>query len=710
MQDKAVPRKVVRDAAAVPRKARAARDAGRLPLRKSLLWRLLTVSALVAVCSVAATAWLAAQTTSGAIKREQGRNLADDARIYRDLLGHAATNAQWDGVERQVAELSKTYDRRIALVNPRTGLVIADSATERPPPELPEIPSAVINPLNTDIALVQAADREGQNSGTRSPISTGGGGQGGIDPRAVGPFRLTAAERERSRKATDSIVSCLRDFDITAERLTTPAGRSYVGAADLTTSIDYGTDVNGRGLCGLGRAAPLSATERTAITELNKLSDACLRRNDRDPIPLRLEHGVEGEPRIVVGDAAQKEPPSMVMLDEPRKRAAEAAGEKPRIEIVQGGVRTPHKVDSIVENCVDAARRDQLGSYVSAPAQLYIGDHDGGATVPGFDLSPDNTARIAGVAALVLALTVGASVLAATRLVRPLRALTSAAQLMKSGESAAPVPVPVRSDNEIGRLAAAFNDMAAHRARLENQRREMVGDVAHELRTPLSTIRGWLEGAQDGIAEPDAAFVSLLLEEAVQLQHIIDDLQDLAQADAGELRLGPEPVRAGDLLAQVAAAHTPRAETAGVRLTVAVPDPVEEELPELAADPVRLRQAVGNLVSNAVRHTPRGGSVTLRAAPDGPEALTIEVADTGAGIAAEDLPYVFDRFWRADKSRNRRTGGSGLGLAIVRRLAEAHGGSVSARSTPGKGSVFTLRLPVAPAGDGTRPLQDRREG
>ncbi|MET9943070.1 sensor histidine kinase, partial [Streptomyces halstedii] len=283
-----------------------------------------------------------------------------------------------------------------------------------------------------------------------------------------------------------------------------------------------------------------------------------------------------------------------------------------------------------------------------------------------------------------------ASVLAGARLVRPLHALTGAAQRLRDGEEHA--SVPVSGDDEIGRLASAFNDMSAHRARLEEQRKAMVSDVAHELRTPLSNIRGWLEAAQDGLADPDPAFVSSLLEEAVQLQHIIDDLQDLAAADAGALRLHPEPVRTGELLSQVAAAHQARAETAGVRLKVEGAAPA----PELHADPVRLRQAVGNLVSNAVRHTPAGGTVTLRAYGDGSKGVVvIEVEDTGTGIPADDLPYVFDRFWRAEKSRSRRTGGSGLGLAIVRKLTEAHGGTASATSTEGEGSAFTLRLPAA---------------
>ncbi|QDY76951.1 sensor histidine kinase [Streptomyces qinzhouensis] len=648
--------------------------ARRLPLRKSLLARLLAVSALVAVCSVAATAWLAAQTTTGAIKREQGRDLAKDAQIYRELLGHAATSRQWDGVERKVTALAAAHDRRIVLVNQRTQLVIVDSSTAKNPPALPETPSALIDPLNTDAALVGATEKA--STGTGAGANTG---KGGIDPRAVGPFQLPREERKALRDLAEKATACLRRLSFTAEPMTTPSGRSYVRIAGLEPE-------RYQQWCSLDRLAQPTATEEKAVAALNKLSDDCLRGSERSPLPLWLSHGSEGEPRILIGDRKGPIEPTLFPVKLPVPGPAEKTP-VPRITITDMKL-VPHKVDSVVENCVETARRNQLVSHVAARAELYISDPDGSPTTPGFELSPDDTARIAGVAALVLALTVGASVLAATRLVRPLRALTSAAQLMKDGEATA--PVPVRSDNEIGRLAAAFNDMAEHRIRLETQRREMIGDVAHELRTPLSTIRGWLEGAQDGVADLDPAFVSSLLEEAVQLQHIIDDLQDLAQADAGELRLSPAPVRIGELLAQVAAAHAPRAETAGVRLAVTVPD----GLPELSADPVRLRQAVGNLVSNAVRHTPGGGTVTLRARAAGTR-LTVEVEDTGSGIPAEDLPYVFDRFWRADKSRNRRTGGSGLGLAIVRKLAEAHGGSASARSTAGEGSVFTLELPVA---------------
>ncbi|CBG67318.1 putative sensor kinase [Streptomyces scabiei 87.22] len=222
---------------------------------------------------------------------------------------------------------------------------------------------------------------------------------------------------------------------------------------------------------------------------------------------------------------------------------------------------------------------------------------------------------------------------------------------------------------------------------METQRKAMVSDIAHELRTPLTNIRGWLEVTRDGLVEPDLELIASLHDEALLLQHIIDDLQDLAAADAGTLALHREPVRADDVVAQTVSAHRARAESSDIRLcTHTDPGLV------LDADPVRMRQVLGNLTSNALRHTPAGGTVTLTARQDGDLAVLI-VEDTGSGIAADDLPHVFERFWRAEKSRSRRTGGSGLGLSIVRQFVEAHEGTVTVDSDAGKGCVFTLGLP-----------------
>ncbi|MFB7434918.1 sensor histidine kinase [Streptomyces microflavus] len=629
----------------------------RVPLRRSLLGRLLGVSALVAACSVAATAWLAVQTTSGAIKQEQGQNLTADARIYDTLLGYAARHPTWDGVDATVRELAEQSGRRVALTT-QGRQPLADSATATAPPALPPEASAVVDPLSVDTVL---AARSTEAQGTAADR---------IDPRAVGPFLLPAAERAVLRRTADRNAVCLNRAGIASDVVVGPSGRPRVQMVGNDPERALYTK------CELSDLDAPTRTERKALDALNGLADACLKRQGREGV--RLNRGLYWGKEIAV--------------TEPRQLPSDVREARP-VPAVEPPREFTGEDDRAIASCVGTARSEQLSSYVASPALLFIGD-EGGATVPGFDLSPANTAKIAGAAALVLALTVGASVLAGARLVRPLHALTGAAQRMRDGEEHA--SVPVRGDDEIGRLAAAFNDMSAHRARLEEQRKAMVSDVAHELRTPLSNIRGWLEAAQDGLADPDPAFVDSLLEEAVQLQHIIDDLQDLAAADAGVLRLHPEPVPVEELLGQVAAAHQARAETAGVTLTV-----VAGAAPVLHADPVRLRQAVGNLVSNAVRHTPAGGKVTLRAYGEGPgsgpgpEVVVIEVADTGTGIPAADLPYVFDRFWRAEKSRSRRTGGSGLGLAIVRKLAEAHGGTAGATSTEGQGSAFTLRLPAA---------------
>ncbi|MFJ7996724.1 sensor histidine kinase [Streptomyces sp. NPDC096310] len=701
---------------------REKRTAARLPLRRSVLGRLLTVSALVASCSVAATAWLVVQTTSVAIRQEQGQNLSVDATIYNTLMGYAATHPSWEGVDATVRKLAEDSERRITLTT-QDRRPLSDSAAAGAGSDsgagpgsgsgsgsgsgpsagasvdpLPSQASAVVDPLAVDTALVPDAPS---------------GDADRVDPRAVGPFLLPGKEREGLRQIALRQVECLNSVGIAADIVDSPSGRPrihYVSSSDADRTMDV--------KCLASEPEAPTLTEKKALDALNRLADACLKRQDRTGVKLNLDlswqrgyaEGADGaypaaDPvdesgaeRATDREAAARQATKREEAERMARAKAEKAGAAAAYgyQVPTAEVRNS-KYDRAIASCVGSARREQLTGYVAAPALLFIGGPRA-VSVPGFDLSPKNTARIAGVAALVLALTVGASVIAGTRFVRPLHALTGAAQRMRDGLDSA--PVPVGADNEIGRLAAAFNDMAAHRAQLEAQRKAMVSDVAHELRTPLSNIRGWLEAAQDGLAEPDPAFVASLHDEAVQLQHIINDLQDLAAADADALRLHMEPVRIDDLLGQVATAHQGLAETAGVTLALAPAASGAPRPPLLDADPVRLRQAVGNLVSNAVRHTPPGGRVTLRSYVTDPAhpggEVAVEVADTGTGIPAADVPHVFDRFWRAEKSRNRSTGGSGLGLAIVLKLAEAHGGTAGVASTEGKGSVFTLRLPAAP--------------
>ncbi|MFC4534466.1 HAMP domain-containing sensor histidine kinase [Sphaerisporangium dianthi] len=627
-----------------PEAGRAAREAGRktgraareVPLRRSLLVRLLAVSVLVSLCSIAATAWLTVRSTSVAIRQEQGQALADDTQVYDALLGYAAGHASWDGAGPTVARLAARVGRRITLTTEDRRTVL-DS--DRGPVTLPARPAAVIEPLAVDTALAAGAS------------------SGRIDPRAVGPFRLPAGERRRLRAAAEQRAICLRAvFGTPADIVYGPSGRPRVETHDVGLGLDS--------RCGSEALDTPTRTEAAALGRLTELVNTCLARHKAPQVRLGL-------------DFTWTPLPGPVPQPSPRRVAAVTrAASEARVVSVPG---------EYVPGCIAASRREQLAPYVAPTALLFVSSRGAEASTI-FDLSPANQARIAGVAALVLLLTVTVTALAGVRLVRPLRALTGAARRMEEGDVTA--RVAVTGGDEIGTLAAAFNAMSERRERLEELRKAMVSDVAHELRTPLSNIRGWLEATQDGIVDPDRALMSSLLEEALLLQHVIDDLRDLAEADAGELVLHKEPVDLAELLDQVATMHRGRARAAGVTLSTEV-----DGEPALVADPVRLRQAVGNLVSNAVRHTPAGGAVRLRARCADEQAV-IEVADTGCGIAPQDLGRVFERFWRADRSRNRRTGGSGLGLAIVRKLAEAHGGSVTASSVLGEGSVFTLRLPT----------------
>jgi signal transduction histidine kinase len=290
-------------------------------------------------------------------------------------------------------------------------------------------------------------------------------------------------------------------------------------------------------------------------------------------------------------------------------------------------------------------------------------------------------ALIAGAAAVLITL------LLSGRIVRPVEQLTEAAQRMEKGDLS--VRVAVDSDDEIGQLAHAFNAMAGGLEQQEQLRRNMVSDVAHELRTPLTNLRGYLEAARDGLLTSDGAFVDNLYEETMLLQRLVADLQDLAQAEAGQLNLARRPAALAGIVEQAVAALRPQADEKGLALSADMPT----DLPQLDVDPERIGQVLRNLLSNAVAHTPQGGQITVSAAA-GEGVVSVAVRDTGEGIPAEHLPYVFDRFYRADKSRARQTGGAGLGLAIVKQIVVAHGGTVSVTSEPGQGSTLTFTLPT----------------
>ncbi|MEU8241070.1 HAMP domain-containing sensor histidine kinase [Actinoplanes missouriensis] len=583
----------------------------RVPWRHSLVTRLLATSVLIAIAAIGSTAWLAVRTATRVISQEQGRSLTDDKGVYDMLVAYAAGHPDWSQASELIRERAAKLGRRITLMTEDRQVIIdsgpgASLATARP--------SAVVDPLNLDLGLTGGTER--------------------IDPRAVGPYRLPAAERAELRAHAKRAMGCLANAGVSGRVVDTPSGRPSV---ELIAPDSSGALAR----CTADLDTTVTGTEEKALRTLGKLTGACL-------------GGVSGgtvlvSPQFSAFVLAPEEVTGRTMVP------LDFAGSPGAAQGRTARVRT----------CLDKSRRTQLQPFVAPPVLLFVTDPDTGGDQTTFALSGENTVRIVTVTGAVLFATIVVTVLAGRRLVRPLRALTEAADRH--------APVVISGRDEIAHLALALHASA-------EQRRAMVNDVAHELRTPLTNIRSWLEAAQDDLAPTDAKLVDLLHEESVQLQHLINDLGDLAAVDAGTLRVHPEPIRVRDVVEQVADAHRG---TGQVRLETAI-----EGDPVVLADPVRLRQVLGNLVSNAIRYTPRGGTVTVAA-----EQSTITVRDTGIGISDDDLPRIFDRFWRADGSRSRTTGGSGLGLAITRKLVEAHGGTVHVASTPGVGTVFTVRLP-----------------
>ena len=247
----------------------------------------------------------------------------------------------------------------------------------------------------------------------------------------------------------------------------------------------------------------------------------------------------------------------------------------------------------------------------------------------------------------------------------------------------------IRDQGEMGELAQAFNSMVGNLERADRLRRNLIADTAHELRSPLYNIRGFVEAIQDGVAEPDAKIISSINEEVVLLCRLVDDLRELAQAESGELKLSCQSENVTELVNHTLVTMQPKAEAKEISLSVYIPD----ELPPVRADFQRIIQVLRNLLENAITHTSKGGSVALTArVQDG--WVEMSVADNGEGIPADDLPNIFERFYRVDKSRSRATGGSGLGLTIAKYLVEAHGGKIRVQSEFGKGSCFSFTLPT----------------
>lgn len=287
-------------------------------------------------------------------------------------------------------------------------------------------------------------------------------------------------------------------------------------------------------------------------------------------------------------------------------------------------------------------------------------------------------------AAVLVAL--AASVLLATRLSRPIDELAAASRRVAAGDYTRPLPP---AGGELGDLAASFNAMAASLASEDQRRRDLIGDVAHELRTPIASVRGYVEGLEAGVFAPGPDAWRVLGDQTARLERLVDDLATLWRAESSDLRLDISPLDGGAALEAAWARHRSAAAACSITMFAA------GARVRILADPGRFGQVLDNLVGNAIRYGHEGGTVELAVRAEGAHAV-VSVRDDGLGLEPAEAARVFDRFYRADPSRSRDAGGSGLGLAITRSLVEAMGGSVAVES-PGRdlGTTFTVRLPLA---------------
>ena len=386
--------------------------------------------------------------------------------------------------------------------------------------------------------------------------------------------------------------------------------------------------------------------------------------------------------RPLINQAASLYGIDIVVLDRAGEVIAETDAADPRLrDFLQDDRRSPSRRDFDLLPVLDGDRQIGTIAFRAADSTLIAPEPQAASIIARLDRFLLWTGLGAGVAGIALFTWMS------RRALRPVRQLTGAAERLGQGDFSQ--RVPVTRDVELGRLGATFNAMAERLENTEQQRRTMMADIAHELRTPLANIQGYVEALQDGLVQADDATLDTLHGQVLHLAHIIEDLRLLALADAGALRLDPQPGDIAALARSVVDAIRPRAEATGISVEApAGPGPIVE------MDGARIAQALSNLIENAMQHTPESGRVGVTVGVDGGWAR-VAVSNAGEGIPESELPLVFDRFHRVDPSRARATGGAGLGLAIAKQLIEAHGGRISVASVLGSGSTFTFELPIA---------------
>jgi histidine kinase len=309
-----------------------------------------------------------------------------------------------------------------------------------------------------------------------------------------------------------------------------------------------------------------------------------------------------------------------------------------------------------------------------------------------YTASVNEALTLAAIAALIAA--VIASFLISRQVVNPLQRMMKLSHRIADGEYKERLTISrgVRSNqlDELDQLALSFNQMADKLEKTETMRRQLIGDVTHELRTPLAAIKGYMEGLMDGVLPADPEIYQQVNAEIVRLQRLVNDLQELSRVEAGELQLKPVSVSPASLIETIRGNLGRQFEEKGIQLEISV----ESELPHVLVDKDRMLQVLTNLVGNALQYTPEGGRVSIQAVRERSE-IIISISDTGIGISPNHLPLIFNRFYRTDKSRTRASGGSGIGLTIAQALVKAHHGRIWVESGgEGKGSTFSFALPI----------------
>lgn len=594
-------------------------------MRRSLVARLLVAIVAVTIIAVLGTVWLAQNIRPTYSLSRATTNQATDLAISQELMRWAGSHPSWAGAEPLVDELSREYNRRIAIVE--AGTILIDTRPELPRPDFAR---SILDPweeLRNRIRL----------SGTPDDLVTPGTP---LPPYIVGALALTVDERAALARQATAVADCLGQAPEETVRLW-PTGRPVLALDPPPEN------------CGvLELRAPLPSEAKT-LDALTALTNACLI--------------AEQEPAIAhvgLNPVASNEPGILLAIAEET-----------------GGLRDP--TPGSQQRCLDGAFIDISSDYVSPPVDVFITDDRGdqrGIT----DLTPGSMARILLVALAVVGLVIATAWFVGAPAVRQVQAITGAARRLARGEATG--PVPVLGTDEVADLAVAFNTMAADLEHSRNQQRQMTSDIAHELRTPLTTLRGWLEGAQDGVIPTDRRLVDLLHTETMHLQHIAGDLHTLTRAESGQLHVHRGQIDLSTILREAVEGAQVRTAKTGIAITIDV-----EDFLVVQGDGERLRQVLDNLIGNALIHS--GGTRIGVRGHRAKAQVVVEVSDDGPGIDPEDLPHLFDRFWRADQSRARESGGSGLGLAITRKLVEAHFGTIRATSSASAGTTFTVTIP-----------------